>query len=946
MRFAIVFGGSEQAVDNIKQRILKRLPQATVDIYDKKNGWDATMSADRQHLTEKVRSGFYHRIFVCPPCTSFTIRYRRKLRDKSAPEKCIATDDPSLVKICDEHTMLNTFALLLFALAEQQDGVECIMETTADRGDDPTHDAFWEKFKDHASPYDLPLAVALVERRGASRIKLASCTFGAAYQKYIEVLVSAGIARRMHELFEPHKVCTHAAHERIIEGVNEDGEYVSVESERYLPQMSDVFACGLIDDMIPADCRQPSEPPFDDPNVLPLRFQAKRANFNDVVHATVADDNWLASGAQSSAAWCAAIASTLASSAGLSAHSVWNAHAAALPRENELAAARHAANDLMMKSIGLQFDMSAAKATQGSVQIATPLGPKIFNIPSSDKQVRESHESESWMESDRGGHNVIIMAGNELVRLDMVPQEDEVANVVTVRKIKVDQSTGNFDTHKSFSSRHSYDDSRIERRVYSDSPTTTHVADDLSFKMFIAIAALRKRRLYKFDVGNAYARGVRNRRPSYMRIPSTIRDEFRDADGMEMVYKLNTPMWGEHDAGGRWDETLHAALIEAGFRQSEGIPALYYFHGPGICVHMLKIVDDMLVSVEGPGDSIIESLRDILEKRFPPLNGTGALKFEADPTSFAGYKIELLPGGAIRLSQPTKLVAAVREHLPQLIDGERPKHLLTGAKLRKALDELEMVKLEPGQKLTKDAKVVQRIVGALKYPEAGSMPVLTLPVHRLSCVMSSPPPQARAITESVLAEAYDRRNDGIVFGRVGLTSRPTVEGSTKVRYKMNAGAPVQIEAAGDAATGKINIASMLVTCNGGSVYHKAKKIDCKIPVESIHGAEAFALDMTARIASLARLLAKSLGAPCSGATLVVTDSLSNERVANNSLSASRCKHLLLRYEMLKARISAGEIAVMHVPDTENPSDFLTKWVPIAKLKRSLAYVGGREVTDA
>ena len=50
--------------------------------------------------------------------------------------------------------------------------------------------------------------------------------------------------------------------------------------------------------------------------------------------------------------------------------------------------------------------------------------------------------------------------------------------------------------------------------------------------------------------------------------------------------------------------------------------------------------------------------------------------------------------------------------------------------------------------------------------------------------------------------------------------------------------------------------------------------------------------------------------------------------------------------MLKARISAGEIAVMHVPDTENPSDFLTKWVPIAKLKRSLAYVGGREVTDA
>ena len=34
---------------------------------------------------------------------------------------------------------------------------------------------------------------------------------------------------------------------------------------------------------------------------------------------------------------------------------------------------------------------------------------------------------------------------------------------------------------------------------------------------------------------------------------------------------------------------------------------------------------------------------------------------------------------------------------------------------------------------------------------------------------------------------------------------------------------------------------------------------------------------------------------------------------------------------------------MHVPDAENPADFLTKWVPAKKLRASLDYVTGRRV---
>ena len=40
------------------------------------------------------------------------------------------------------------------------------------------------------------------------------------------------------------------------------------------------------------------------------------------------------------------------------------------------------------------------------------------------------------------------------------------------------------------------------------------------------------------------------------------------------------------------------------------------------------------------------------------------------------------------------------------------------------------------------------------------------------------------------------------------------------------------------------------------------------------------------------------------------------------------------------REAQGIIAVQHVPDEHMPADFLTKWVPAAKLRRCLSYVTG------
>ena len=45
-----------------------------------------------------------------------------------------------------------------------------------------------------------------------------------------------------------------------------------------------------------------------------------------------------------------------------------------------------------------------------------------------------------------------------------------------------------------------------------------------------------------------------------------------------------------------------------------------------------------------------------------------------------------------------------------------------------------------------------------------------------------------------------------------------------------------------------------------------------------------------------------------------------------------------RYHSLLRRVEMGECVVRKVSDLENPSDFLTKWLPATKLNRSVAYV--------
>ena len=91
-----------------------------------------------------------------------------------------------------------------------------------------------------------------------------------------------------------------------------------------------------------------------------------------------------------------------------------------------------------------------------------------------------------------------------------------------------------------------------------------------------------------------------------------------------------------------------------------------------------------------------------------------------------------------------------------------------------------------------------------------------------------------------------------------------------------------------------------------------------------------------------RIVLQALGVPARAPTLLLTGNLANQKVSQNAQSATRSRYFLIRSACLHQRIADGEVCVVHVPDPENPSDYLTKFIGAEKTASSIAYSIGKQ----
>jgi hypothetical protein len=559
-----------------------------------------------------------------------------------------------------------------------------------------------------------------------------------------------------------------------------------------------------------------------------------------------------------------------------------------------------------------------------------------YHVPSSYRQLMASEQREQWLMADKTGLDAILAhPGNRLVPTS-VPQSRglPIAPCVSQRKVKIDPATRGLASKNAFKSRHCVDGGRLASLLVrsgnaSDAETSSAVACDLLMKMLIGDAAVRDRNLLAADVPNAYPQGKRlgGRPLTYMALPTPFA-HWRADDGSELCIELTTPMWGEAPAGYEWQVELESSLEGLGWQRAENVPALWLYKGQHADCKLITIVDDLLFSEStSSGYSIAERTCAHLSAKY------GDVGAKPEPTSYAGWAIKRdRAAGTINLTLEQKIVEAAREHCPELLSGERPQ-LPSGQALHKMADAMALPSERAG-KLTRRQTSTQRLIGSLKFIER-LHPRLSLVLHRLSCVMSAPPPEAYDVALAALTAAYDERRIGITYGGGSLVASTSLGGNLTAAVDLEQPAPAALEAHADATWGDRNVYALILTFAGAAVLHQTKKI--ALIVDSSMESEAVASGKAGEVVSYAREILRALGVMPSGPTLISTDNLANQKVGSGVGCPTRSRHFLRRYWALKQRIRSGEVQLRHVPDASMPADFLTKWIPKPKLESSILY---------
>ena len=126
-----------------------------------------------------------------------------------------------------------------------------------------------------------------------------------------------------------------------------------------------------------------------------------------------------------------------------------------------------------------------------------------------------------------------------------------------------------------------------------------------------------------------------------------------------------------------------------------------------------------------------------------------------------------------------------------------------------------------------------------------------------------------------------------------------------------------------------------MTLNGGAIAHVSKRMH--LIVDSSMESEAVATGKAGEIIGYAREILRAIGHAPTTPTFVGTDNAANALIASGRAIPSRSRHCLRRYLTFLQRVKQGAVQIGHVRDTENPSDFLTKFVSKEKVAASVKF---------
>ena len=358
--------------------------------------------------------------------------------------------------------------------------------------------------------------------------------------------------------------------------------------------------------------------------------------------------------------------------------------------------------------------------------------------------------------------------------------------------------------------------------------------------------------------------------------------------GEVMVYKLERSLYGLAQSPVLWYDTIDGVLIVIGFSPTHSDPCVYV-HGSGNTLIILTLyVDDILLTLQGPGASGSEE------------EGTqGALRNDrhgrSDSHPWDGGQARLRPGDPrhhpdrLRREPPRTLRDAKRDvaHTPgygQELLSEQPEDKLLGAQ---------------------GIKLYQSITGSLLYFAQCTRYDLCYAVNQLTRACNRPAEVHMTAAKHVLRYLRGTPDLPITYrkGQLRLVSytdasfgaNPDNRKSTTGYLFFLGGAPI-------------------------SFGSKTQSLTAQSTVES----ELQALSYGAREAVYLSNFLTELGLKDSSQVPIRSDSTGALSVAGNSMFSARTKHIALRYFFVRELVKKNKITFHYTPTKQMLADIATK----------------------
>ncbi len=396
----------------------------------------------------------------------------------------------------------------------------------------------------------------------------------------------------------------------------------------------------------------------------------------------------------------------------------------------------------------------------------------------------------------------------------------------------------------------------------------------------------------------------------YMEIPRGYQfGGSRKTHCLELIKNL----YGQKQAGRVWNQYLHDGLIARGFVQSKIDMSLYY-RGK---VALLIYTDDGILIGPTPQDidEVIELLKATAGKttEFRAFNMTD----EGDLCDYLGVKVDHLPNGTIKLSQP---------HLIQQILNDLGFNEQTGTKPTPAASTVKLGRDLYGQPMS-DEWHYRSVIGKLNFVEKSTRPDIAYAVHQCARFSSEPKESHAAAVKRIAKYLQGTKDQGIILNPLDHSFDCYVDADFVGNWN-------RVTADVDPSTAKSRTG--YITMYAGCPISWASKLQQEVALSTTE-AEYNALSASLReVIHLMQLVdeAKTLG----WETFMGTPEVHCKVFEDNSGALEwarlpkmrpRTKHLCTRLHHFREHVRKGKISIHKIDMKLQLADMLTKPQPEA-----------------